>query len=139
VIWLCPAYAVCVLDQGRAWPEGSGQFAELRRVAVIMTQQYIVGELSLLLAGLQAVAPDQTSARSAARLRDQAEHRPVTELGSLVWCALDLADALCRASLDRGDAEAFAAQAAIGAELSEFAVCAGLLDDERGDERWSGT
>ncbi len=95
-----------------------------------MTQQYIVGELSLLLARLQAVAADQTAVCAAARLRDQAEHRPVSALGSVVTCALRLADDLCRASLDRGDAGCFACQAAVGADLCEFAVCAGLLDDE---------
>jgi hypothetical protein len=41
--------------------------------------------------------------------------------------ALDLTDAGCWDSLSRGDTTAFARQAAIGAQLFEFGVCAGLL------------
>jgi hypothetical protein len=42
---------------------------------------------------------------------------------------LELTDDWCRDSLAREDAAAFARQAAIFVELSEFAVCAGLVED----------
>jgi hypothetical protein len=45
--------------------------------------------------------------------------------------ALEVADCVCSDSLTRGDAAAFVRQASIGAELWEFAVGAGLLE-----ERW---
>lgn len=38
-----------------------------------MTQQYLAGEFSLLLAQLQAVATDPSSARTLARLRREVE------------------------------------------------------------------
>jgi hypothetical protein len=43
--------------------------------------------------------------------------------------ALELVDRLCQDSLGRGDAVAFACQSAIGAELHDFGVCAGLLEE----------
>src|SRR6266511_2330119 len=59
-----------------------------------MTQQYLAGELSLLLARLQAVATDQASARHIACLRREAETGPLTALSSLTARALALTDAL---------------------------------------------
>jgi hypothetical protein len=41
--------------------------------------------------------------------------------------ALELIDGLCWESLHRGDIAAFDHQAALGAELHEFGVCASLL------------
>lgn len=98
-----------------------------------MTQQYIVGELSILLSRLQVVAPDRARAADVGRLRHEAERRPVTELGSVVGRALKLTDQLCSESLEWGDTAAFARQAAMGSELCGFAVCAGLFDDTRVD------
>jgi hypothetical protein len=94
-----------------------------------MTQQYLAGELSLLLARLQAVATDQASVRNVAHLRREAETMPPTALSSVVLRALALTDDLCWDSLERGDTTAFTRQAAICAELCEFGVCAGLLDE----------
>jgi hypothetical protein len=45
---------------------------------MVMTQQYVAGELSLLLARLRAVATDEASAGSIAALRGEAETLPVT-------------------------------------------------------------
>lgn len=94
---------------------------------VVMTQQYLVGEVSVFLARLQAVAPSRASARDVAVLRSEAEMGPVTALAAVIVRALALADGLCWDSLGRGDVAAFAGQASIGAELREFGVCAGLL------------
>ncbi len=95
-----------------------------------MTQQYITGELSLLLGQLQAVIVGQVSACDMARLRHEAETTPLTALAWVVEQSLELTDALCWDSLRRGDITAFAAQAAISADLHEFGVCAGLLGEE---------
>jgi hypothetical protein len=100
-----------------------------RRAAVWMTQQYLVGELSVLLARLQAATGDEASAGGVARLRQEAETAPVTALTTLVFRALGLIDAACWDALTRGGMRAFACQAAIGAQLREFGVCAGLLPE----------
>jgi len=92
-----------------------------------MTQQYLAGELSLILARLQAVATNQASARDVAYLRHEAETRPITALSAVAVHALELTDGMCWDSLAKGDSVAFAREAAIGAELREFGVCAGLL------------
>jgi hypothetical protein len=94
-----------------------------------MTQQYIAGELSILLAQLQAVAADETAARDVAALRHEAETRPLSALPRVVLRALALDDGLCWQSLTRGDGAAFTRQARVGADLREFSVCAGLLTD----------
>ncbi len=94
-----------------------------------MTQQYQAGELSLLLARLQAVATDEAAVRDVAGLRRQTEAGPLSGLGSVVARALELTDTLCWDSLQRGDSAAFTSQAAMCLELCQFAVCAGLLDE----------
>lgn len=91
-----------------------------------MTQDYLAGETSLLLEQLQTLASDHARARDMARLRHEAETRPVTALPGVVERALTLADTLCWDSLAEGDAEAFAAQSAASHALSEFAECAHL-------------
>jgi hypothetical protein len=104
--------------------------AETGWVAMGMTQQYQAGELSLLLARLQAVATDEAAARDVAGLRRLTEAGPLEALGSVVARALALTDTLCWDSLQRGDGAAFTRQAAMCAELCQFAVCAGLLDED---------
>lgn len=94
-----------------------------------MTQHYLAGELTLRLARLQAVAANQALGRDLGHLRHNAETGPLTELGSVVVRALGLADDLCWDSLTRGDSATFDSQAAISAELCEFAICAGLLEE----------
>ncbi len=94
-----------------------------------MTQQYIAGELSVLLARLQAVAADEVAARDAARLRQEAETWPLPALASVAVRALALGDGLCWDSLGRGDVASFTRQSVVGAELREFSLCAGLLRD----------
>jgi len=108
-------------------PAEVGQAERLGGMA--MTQQYLVGELSVLLARLQAVATDQAYGREVAQLRHEAETRPLTALGSVAVRALALADVMCGESLTRGDTMAFARQGVIGADLREFGCCAGLLGE----------
>ncbi|WP_214317653.1 hypothetical protein [Nonomuraea sediminis] len=94
-----------------------------------MTQQYLAGELSLLLGRLQAVTTGTTSEKDVADLRHEAETVPVWALPSIAARALMLTDALCWESLSRADAVAFSHQAKISADLFEFSVCAGLLEE----------
>jgi hypothetical protein len=94
-----------------------------------MTQQYLAGELSLLLAQLQAVAADTASVRDLARLRHEAEAMPLVTLPSVAVRALELADSVCWESLVRGDTAAFSRRSAICAELWQFGVCADLIEE----------
>ncbi len=94
-----------------------------------MTQQYLAGELSLLLGQLQAVVTNEASVVEVKHLRQRAETGPVSALGAVAVRALDVADCVCWDSLTRGDTAAFVRQAAVGSELWEFGLCAGLLED----------
>ena len=95
-----------------------------------MTRQYVAGELSVLLGHLQAVTTTEASGRDAWSLRHSAETEPIPALGSVAVRALALAEGLCWDSLSRGDTAAFSRQAAVGAELHDFGVCAGLLEED---------
>ncbi len=94
-----------------------------------MTQQYLAGEMSLLLARLQGVAANQTSVSDVTRLRQRAETGPLAALTSVMARALELSDSMCWDSLTLGDTAAFSRQATLCAELHEFGICAGLLDE----------
>jgi hypothetical protein len=94
-----------------------------------MTQQYLIGEMSVRLEELQAAA-DQDASRNVASLRHETETRPPAFLASAAARALALADDMCWDSLSQGDTDAFARQVGISAELRLFGVCAGLLDED---------
>jgi hypothetical protein len=94
-----------------------------------MTQEYLIGELSVRLGRLQA-ATRHTAAGDVASLRHQVETRSATWLAAEMAQALALADQLCWDSLSHGDTAAFSRQAAIGADLRMFGSCARLIDDE---------
>jgi hypothetical protein len=94
-----------------------------------MTQEYLFGELSLILGELQAVATDDAAGREIARLRHEAEIGPLAALGLVAARALELTEGWCWASLSRGHSTTFARQTALCAGLWEFAVCAGLVED----------
>jgi hypothetical protein len=94
-----------------------------------MTRQYLAGQLSVLLANLQAVANTEAARRAARSLRHAAETEPIPALGLVIVRALAVAEDLCWDSLNRGDTAAFTGQAAVCDELQEFGVCAGLLDE----------
>ncbi len=100
-----------------------------------MTQQYLVGELSLILGELQAVAANEAVVREIARLRQEAETSPPAALAPLVKRAVDLTNRVCWDTLKWGDVGTFVREAAICAELRELGVCAGLLkEDQTSDE-----
>jgi hypothetical protein len=94
-----------------------------------MTQQYLAGELSLLLGELQAAMTDEALAAEVAGLRRRAETGRRPALASTARRGLEVADLACWDSLARGDAAAFSRRAAVGAELWEFGVCARLLEE----------
>jgi hypothetical protein len=94
-----------------------------------MTEQYLVGEASLLLARLQEATTDVARAREVAVLRHEAEETVPTRLGAVVARALRMADDLCWESLEQGDAHGFSRQCACCADLREFCICAQLLTD----------
>ena len=98
-------------------------------VAMEMTQQYLAGELSVLLERVQAVATTEAAGRDAKALRQAAETVPVHALGWVTVRALALTERFCWDSVSRGDTAAFTRQAAAGAALREFGVCASLLSD----------
>ena len=93
-----------------------------------MTQQYLAGELSLLLGQLQATTNDNTATTQVAQLRHRAETSPLTTLPVVAAQALDVADDMCWDSLSHADTTAFANQATASADLWEFSVNADLLD-----------
>ena len=94
-----------------------------------MTHQYVVGELSVLLAQLRAAATNEVSARDVTLLRREAETLPPSALISVAARAVALADQMCWNSIVLGDSAAFDRQAVACAMLYEFGVCAGLLED----------
>jgi hypothetical protein len=93
-----------------------------------MTQEYLIGELSVRLEELQAATTCE-AVRDVTRLRWQVEAGSPAGLPSAARRALALADALCWESLSRGDARAFARQAKVSADLRQFGICARLLRD----------
>lgn len=93
-----------------------------------MTQEYLIGEMSVRLERLQECAGPGTT-RNLARLRHRVETESLSLLAGKVPYALALADAACWTSLSAGDVAAFARQAELSAELREFGVCARLLPD----------
>jgi hypothetical protein len=92
-----------------------------------MTQEYLVGELSILLARLQALLDDEELVRAVGRLRSEAENRGLCGLADTEMRALNMTDQLCWASLASGNASAFERIAEAGAELREFGVSSGIL------------
>lgn len=109
-------------QSGNTPPETLIQLGELA-----VTEQYIVGELSVRLVQLEAVAPNEESANEFARLRVATEKAPFETLPNMALQALHLIRGVCRDSLARGDLRALTSQATMAAELREFAVSARLL------------
>lgn len=95
-----------------------------------MTQQYLKGELSLRLSEacddpVCGVAP--AVAPALADLRRRVEDAPLTALPALAFEAVEVLEAACWTSLANGDMAAFEGECRKGAQLHEFATCAGLL------------
>lgn len=93
-----------------------------------MTQQYLIGELSVRLEQLEAVAA-RSAARDIAHLRFEVENAAPSALAPAAARAIELAESICWQSLAQGDVGAFAQQAAVSADLRLFGVCARLLAD----------
>ena len=96
---------------------------------MVVTQQYLIGELSLLLANVAAVTTNGADRGEVVRLRQRAEMSAPRELVAITTTALQLTDVLCRASLSCGDTAAFNDQAEVSRRLYEFGLCSGLLDE----------
>ena len=94
-----------------------------------MTRQYLIGELSVRLTALRAVA-NSGPAEDVARLQHEVESGPESALGSAAKRAIALADVSCWESLTRGDIAAFGRQAQVSADLRLFGVCARLLAED---------
>ena len=77
---------------------------------MVVTQQYLIGELSLLLSNVAAVATNDADVEEALRLRRRAETSAPEDLTAVAVSALRLTDVLCFMSLSRGDTTAFTAQ-----------------------------
>lgn len=93
-----------------------------------MTQNYLIGELSVCLEQLEAVtAPG--AAREVISLRHEVETGPLSGLPMVAVRALAVADGLCWDSLAHGDTAAFTRRARASAELRLFGTCARLLAD----------
>ncbi len=96
-----------------------------------MTQQYLVGELSLILGELQTVATNEAAVREIARLRQEAETTPPAALAPVVKRAVELTNRVCWETLEWGDVATFLREVVICTELRELGVCAGLLEEDR--------
>jgi len=94
-----------------------------------MTRQYLVGELSVILGELQAAAVNEAALREVACLRREAETTPPATLAPVVTQAVELIDRVCWDSLQQKEATAFICELGICAELWEFGVCAGFLEE----------
>jgi hypothetical protein len=95
-----------------------------------MTQQYLVGELSLILEELEAAAMNEAAVQ-VAHLRHEVETTPPAALAPMAARAVELSDRVCWDSLSQGETEAFVREAVICAELWEFGLCAGLLEEDQ--------
>jgi hypothetical protein len=91
-----------------------------------MTQQYLIGELSLRLAELRA-AVGRDPADEVGRLQHEVESSAASALASAAARAIALAEVFCWQSLTRGDVAAFSRQARVSADLRLFGVCARLM------------
>jgi hypothetical protein len=84
-----------------------------------LTQQYLIGQFSLLLGDLEAPPGELLTAVKA--LRREVERSPVSVLPRLARHAIGLTDAICWAALEQGDTSGFCDCAAAAAALGEFA------------------
>jgi hypothetical protein len=92
-----------------------------------MTQQYLVGELSLRLAQLHDAAGRSTLEHAVTQLRREAEAEPLESLSRPLLRALTLGDELCWDCLERGEAASFNSLVAVCADLHDFGVCSSII------------
>ena len=92
-----------------------------------VTQQYLIGQFSVLLDGLQPPAGERLAV-AVRHLRREVESCPPWMLGGLAHEAIDLSDVICWDALERGDASGFGRYASAAFALGEFTDSAGLMD-----------
>jgi hypothetical protein len=90
-----------------------------------MTQQYIIGEFSSLVAELEPAAGELGSVLTG--LRREIEVSPLGGLPKLARDALNLTDLVCWVALEEGDVASFRRCADTAAGLWEFTASANLL------------
>jgi hypothetical protein len=90
-----------------------------------MTQQYLIGQLSVLLEDLQP-SPGDRLAAAVNNLREQVERSPVHLLSELVCQAMVLSDRVCWGALERGESSSFCRYVKAAVALGEFTDAAGL-------------
>lgn len=93
-----------------------------------MTQQYLIGQFSVLLEELQP-SPGDCLAAAVVELRREVEHSPVQALPELACEAIALSDRMCWGALERGDARGFCRYAKAAVALGEFTDAAGLTPE----------
>jgi hypothetical protein len=91
-----------------------------------MTQQYLIGQFSVLLEDLQP-SPGDCLAAVVHELREEVEHSSVTMLSTLAFQAMALSDRICLGALERGDVSSFCRCVKAAVALGEFTDAAGLL------------
>lgn len=92
-----------------------------------MTQQYLVGQLSLLLEDLHPPPGEWLTA--VGKLRREVECAPVSVLPRLAREALGLTDLICWSALELGDVSGFCGCSKSATALREFAESARFLPD----------
>ena len=92
---------------------------------VSVTQQYIVGQFSVLLEDVEAPAGEWLEA--VRELRREVESCPWSMLPQLARKAMGLTDLICWSALEQGDVGSFCGCARSAAALGEFIDSAGLL------------
>jgi hypothetical protein len=90
-----------------------------------VTQQYLIGQFSVLLEDLQP-PPGERLAAAVHDLRRRVESSPLAMLPDLAREAMDLTDVICLAAVERGDSQGFCRYAAGAFALGEFTDAAGL-------------
>jgi hypothetical protein len=93
-----------------------------------VTQQYLIGQFSVLLEGLQP-RPGERLANALRDLRREVEASPPWMLHRLAHEAIDLSDGICWDALERGDASGFSRHASAAFALGEFTDSAGLMHE----------
>jgi hypothetical protein len=91
-----------------------------------MTQQYLIGQFSVLLEDLQP-SPGDCLATAVHDLRAEVEHSSVPMLPTLACQAIALSDRICWGALEQGDANGFCRYVKAAVALGEFTDAAGLV------------
>ena len=89
-----------------------------------MTEQYLIGQLSVLLEELQP-PPAERLAGAVRDLRRAVESSPPHMVGKLAHDAIDLTDVICWDALERGDAGGFRRCAKAAVALGDLTGGAG--------------